>query len=320
MIRGELFTRYFLDDGIREMDQYRHLAAAEVAAFAEAIREHWAHLEQMPHPSEPETENEFIFPILGLLGWEHLPQQEPGRGRRDIADALLFVDAGTKARARPRAAVDRFRLGAVVVENEARDTRLDRGGGSHEAPSSQILRYLGRAEAQTGGALRWGLLTNGRLWRIYWAQARARAEGFVEIDLPAIVGDLPPPAPPGADPQHWLRVFMLLFGRNALVEEGARGAISRSLKAGATSSKSPRHCRGSSSAASIPSSCQRLAMPPLTRNRTTRLGGRKCETPACACSSDFFSYFTPKIATFSRSATTAIDNMGCNQCVTRRQR
>src|SRR5690349_10942389 len=23
MIRGELFTRYFLDDGIREMDQYR---------------------------------------------------------------------------------------------------------------------------------------------------------------------------------------------------------------------------------------------------------------------------------------------------------
>jgi hypothetical protein len=223
MIRGELFTRYFLDDGIREMDQYRHLAAAEVAAFAEAIREHWAHLEQMPHPSEPETENEFIFPILGLLGWEHLPQQEPGRGRRDIADALLFVDAGTKARARPRAAVDRFRLGAVVVENEARDTRLDRGGGSHEAPSSQILRYLGRAEAQTGGALRWGLLTNGRLWRIYWAQARARAEGFVEIDLPAIVGDLPPPAPPGADPQHWLRVFMLLFGRNALVEEGARG-------------------------------------------------------------------------------------------------
>ena len=55
MIRGEFFTRYFLDDGISQMDQYRRLAA-EVAAFAEAIREHWAHLEQMPHPIEAETE------------------------------------------------------------------------------------------------------------------------------------------------------------------------------------------------------------------------------------------------------------------------
>jgi hypothetical protein len=112
MIRGELFTRYFLDDGIREMDQYRRLAAAEVAAFAEEIREHWAHLEEMPHPVEAETETEFIFPILNLLGWEHLPQQEPGRGRRDIADALLFVDAETKARARPMPTVERFRPGS----------------------------------------------------------------------------------------------------------------------------------------------------------------------------------------------------------------
>jgi hypothetical protein len=177
----------------------------------------------MSHPSEAETESEFIFPVLSLLGCEHLPQQEPGRGRRDIADALLFIDSAIKARARPLAPVERFRLGAVVVENEARDTRLDRAGGSHEAPSSQILRYLGRAEAQTGGTLRWGLLTNGRFWRLYWAQARARAEGFIELDLPALVGDLAPQAPSGADPQHWLRVFMLLFGRDALVQEGVRG-------------------------------------------------------------------------------------------------
>ncbi|HEY3912821.1 MAG TPA: hypothetical protein VGM07_23455 [Stellaceae bacterium] len=222
MLRGGLFTRYFLEDGIREMDQYRRLDAACLGTFPGAVGRHWTHLEQMPHPSEAETESEFIFPILSLLGWEHLPQQEPGRGHRDIADALLFIDASAKERARPLQAVDRFRLGAVVVENEARDTRLDRGSGSHEAPSTQILRYLGRAEAQTGGGLRWGLLTNGRFWRLYWSQARARAEGFVEIELPALIGDLPPPVPEGADSQHWLRVFMLLFGHSALVPAGAR--------------------------------------------------------------------------------------------------
>jgi hypothetical protein len=83
-----------------------------------------------------------------------------------------------------------------------------------------LLRYLGRAEANSGGKLRWGLLTNGRFWRLYWAQARARAEGFVEIELPALVGDMPPAPPGDADPQHWMRVFMLLFGRSALVPEG----------------------------------------------------------------------------------------------------
>jgi hypothetical protein len=67
------------------------------------------------------------------------------------------------------------------------------------------------------------LLTNGRFWRLYWANARARAEGFIEIDLPGIVGDMPPAMPQGADPDHWVRVFLLLFGRDALVPEGARG-------------------------------------------------------------------------------------------------
>lgn len=223
MVRGGLFTRFFLEDGIRGLPEYGGLDAATVAAFAEEVRRRWAELAQMAHPSEAETESEFINPMFTLLGWEQLPLQEPGRGRRDIADALLFLDAESKARARPFASVDRFRLGAVVVENEARDTRLDRADSNGEAPSSQLLRYLGRAEVQSDGKQRWGLLTNGRFWRLYWAQARSRAEGFIELDLAGLIGDLPPPVPTGADPQHWLRVFLLLFSRDALVPEGPGG-------------------------------------------------------------------------------------------------
>lgn len=177
----------------------------------------------MPRPNEGETESEFIFPVLDLLGWHHLPQQEPGRGRRDIADALLFRTEADKGRARPLPAVDRFRHGAVVVENEAVGTVLDRAGGKGEAPSTQILRYLGRAEAQSGGAVRWGLLTNGRFWRLYWAQARARLEGFVELELGALFDWLPAPVPTGAPDDHWLRVFLLLFHRDAFEPHGPQG-------------------------------------------------------------------------------------------------
>jgi hypothetical protein len=223
MVRGGLFTRFFLEDGIRGLPEYDRLDAQSVSAFAEQVRQHWANLAEMPRPNEAETEAVFIYPMLARLGWEHLPQQEPGRGHRDIADALLFLDPETAAKARPLPSVDRFRLGSIVVENEARDTRLDRAGSAGEAPASQLLRYLGRGEAQSGGVLRWGLLTNGRFWRLYWAQARARAEGFIEFELPALLGPMPPAPPTGADEHHWLRVFILLFGRTALVPEGPRG-------------------------------------------------------------------------------------------------
>ncbi|HJS86217.1 MAG TPA: hypothetical protein VJ779_12230, partial [Acetobacteraceae bacterium] len=175
MIRGSLFTRFFLEDGIRETQAYRALDPAFMAGFAADVSRLWAALEQMRRPSEAETEAEFIFPVLDRLGWRHLPQQEPGKGRRDIADALLFLDATAKAGARAeRNSADPFRHGAVVVENEARDTPLDRASGKAETPSTQIIRYLGRAEAQSGGRVQWGLLTNGRAWRLYWANARAR--------------------------------------------------------------------------------------------------------------------------------------------------
>jgi hypothetical protein len=226
MIRGSLFTRFYLEDGIRGRDEYRAFDhdPARIAAFAAEARRLWANLERMAKPYEAETEAEFIYPLLALLGWQHLPQQEPGRGRRDIADALLFLDdaAKDKARDKPQSA-DRFRFGAVVVENEARDTPLDRASGKAEAPSSQILRYLSRAEGASGGAVRWGLLTNGRFWRLYWAGARARAEGFIELDLPALLGAMPPPVPADGAPDHWLRVFLLLFGRDALVPGGVAG-------------------------------------------------------------------------------------------------
>lgn len=223
MLRGGLLTRFYLDDGIRLSPNYAAIKDADVVAFADRVRGLWASLEGFAKPSEAETEAEFIFPLLDALGWLYLPQQEPGKGRKDLADALLFGDAMAKDTARKLPSAERFRHGLVVVENEARDTALDRAAGKGEAPASQIMRYVVRADAASGGACRWGLLTNGRLWRLYSARARARAEGFVEFDLPALVSMLPPSSPAGARADHWLRVFLLLFGRDAHLARGAEG-------------------------------------------------------------------------------------------------
>ena len=52
-----------------------------------------------------------------------------------------------------------------------------------------MLRYLRRVEDLTTGKLRWGMLTDGGRWRLYYQGARSVAEQFFEIDLAAVLGD-----------------------------------------------------------------------------------------------------------------------------------
>ena len=223
MIRGSLFSRFFLEEGICQTEPYQTLNLASVNDLNRVAGGCLARLGAMERPSEAETESECIFPILSQLGWGYLTQQEPGRGRRDIADALLFLNPASKDAASRVRGAERFRHGAVVVENEARDTRLDRASGEKETPSAQLLRYLARAQTQSDGAVRWGLLTTGWIWRLYWADAPARAEGFVEFDLDGLLGAMPPPVPHGAAPNHWLKVFVLLFSTRSLQVDGPGG-------------------------------------------------------------------------------------------------
>ena len=79
----------------------------------------------------------------------------------------------------------RYAHGLAMVESKRWSRPLDRASGRDEttAPSTQMLRYLRRCDDITGGKLRWGILTNGTKWRLYWAGARSVSEEFLEIDL-----------------------------------------------------------------------------------------------------------------------------------------
>ena len=208
MITGGLFTQYYLRDGIRQTEAYQSVDATILEAVRLRLLRHWQALAAMPTPSEAETEDEFIYPVLRELGWEWLVQPIADRRRRDVADALLFLSPDAKAAARPLPPLNRFAHGAVIVENEARHTALDRASTGREAPASQVLRYMSRAEVQSNGHLRWGLLTNAGTWRLYFGRARSRSEGFVGVNLADLLEPpplAPAPVPLGAPPDHWFR-------------------------------------------------------------------------------------------------------------------
>ncbi len=95
-----------------------------------------------------------------------------------------------------------------------------------------MLRYLRRVDDLTNGALRWGVLTNGAKWRLYWAGARSVSEQFFELDL-TVALNLPGHndglfALSEAERRHCLKLFLLFFRRNAFLPDPAT-ADSRSL-------------------------------------------------------------------------------------------
>ena len=75
-----------------------------------------------------------------------------------------------------------------------------------------MLRYLRRVDDLSEGGVRWGILTNGQYWRLYWQGALSVSEQFFEIDLAAVL-DLPGHNDglfvlDAEERRHWLKVFV----------------------------------------------------------------------------------------------------------------
>ena len=238
---GQLFTDYFLSEGIQSTDEWAASLATprEIEAFREGLRRPYEALSRARDPNESVTEQELILPVLELLGWtDYLPHQGTALNE-DIPDYLLFPDAASKERAGARPSTEtRYRDAVVVEESKRFDLPLDASGrdarprpvgpsgprlfelpADYESaqperrssrPHGQMLRYLSTAEIESDGRIRWGFLTNGRMWRLYDNRARPRATSYFEAYLDDVVQ-------PGNEHEHWLRVFYLLFRRDSFI-------------------------------------------------------------------------------------------------------
>ena len=185
---GRTLYARLLRTGHRLEAAWSTLNNADLAAFKAEVAPRFTKFATSYKPNEGVTEKDLIFPVLQALGWADalVQQQVSSRRRDDIPDALLFASAELKAAAnKEKEPAKRYRHGLAVVEAKRWQRPLDRAD-AQGTPSSQMLRYLRRAEEASDGKLEWGILTNGRQWRLYWQGARSRAEEFLELDLPTI--------------------------------------------------------------------------------------------------------------------------------------
>ncbi len=227
IFQGSLFSSDFLQESISRLPDWSHLDDAALEALQLDLRRIFDRFPTAQTPNESQTEDDLIWPILARLGWiESLRQQNLApRGREDVPDGLLFKDTAAKSQANTFPEEwRRYGFGLAVVESKRWHRPLDRRSGrrgEETAPSTQMLRYLRRVEDLTTGKLRWGMLTNGGQWRLYYQGARSVSEQFFELDLAAVLavpgheGGLF--ALPEDERRHWLKVFALVFRRDAFL-------------------------------------------------------------------------------------------------------
>ena len=179
-MQGQLFTQDFLLRGVLDTPAHQALSNSALTAFTDALQHIFSGLSSVSTINEAQTEQLVINKVLAELGWadDTLPQVNADpKGREAVPDCLLFASPEAKAAALLEAKDDRrYRHGLAILEAKRWLRPLDRGDGQDafdpDAPSSQMLRYLSRVDVASDRAIKWGVLTNGAVCRLYWQDAR----------------------------------------------------------------------------------------------------------------------------------------------------
>jgi type I restriction-modification system DNA methylase subunit len=176
--------------------------------------ENFAGANRLNEINEAQTEDEFIRPVLDILGYSYRVQTALKRqGRVNFPDYTLFVDDEQKKKANLLAdKQEQFYKHALAIceakywerpldkkiPNSARDTQTNAN------PSFQIIDYLVRSNVD------FGILTNGRLWRLYYQKADSRSSSFYEVDLVELLE---------SDDLEQFKYFLFFFHRQAFIKD-----------------------------------------------------------------------------------------------------
>ncbi len=143
---------------------------------------------------EQKTEDKFVRPLLKALGWIYDPQPRHKRRKAKVRpDYALFAaarDYETAARIRNEAkayyslseAIGEAKYWGRPLNDTVKDDPLD----ARDA-TAQLVRYLDEVYYHTDGKVSWGILTNGKYWRLFSHRAASRSTNFYEVDLEALL-------------------------------------------------------------------------------------------------------------------------------------
>jgi len=176
-----LFSDHYLNERVPASAEF---ATDPTLPFAEA-QELWAAYSatRKTGEKEGETEANWIRPILTLLGHhaKPVPSLQTPQGVKE-PDYILFPDEAAIGRL-PDGTLHERDLGEALAICEAKrwnrplDQTKGKKNGLSDNPTLQTDFYMRHSGAT------WGILTNGRKWRLYHADSSKYLDRYYEVDL-----------------------------------------------------------------------------------------------------------------------------------------
>jgi hypothetical protein len=170
--------------------------------------------------SEPQLEDKFIGPLLNQLGWASVSQQTfTVQGKLAKPDWCLLLDSGQDD---ALITSKNHTLITAICESKAWGKTLDTGKADRaNNPHHQLQDYLSTLR------VRFGFLTNGRIWRVYDTNKITAKKTYLQFDLETICE-----LPAGTEKTEALALFAFFFGRDAYapaISKGQSSAIQQTL-------------------------------------------------------------------------------------------
>jgi len=184
-VRNSLFSDYYLEELFPADAEVQETAADLGRLRGELANTVTGALAAAGGMSEAELEDRLIRPVLRSLGHEYLIQTPLRAAATRTPDYLLFASADARRWAEQHRE-DAARVAYAIAEAKRWDLPLDRRSGAgfdNSNPSWQVDAYL----RQSG--LDWGILTNGRSWRLYHRETSYQLDSFFEVDLIRAIED-----------------------------------------------------------------------------------------------------------------------------------
>jgi len=202
-----LFAKNYLDNRLPELAEW-HRATGLDAAYDAILDLYRAKAQVLNGFNEAQTEQDFIQPILDILWQEQQPHDTyqvqvtiPNTDARRQPDYAFFSSAVDRENALPRlGTLDYWRNVPCLGDAKRWSSSLDKSREYDENPSAQIVQYLYRS------GVRWGLLTNGRIWRIYEREKSRTGGVYFEVNLEAMLK---------AENREYFKWFYLFFRAQA---------------------------------------------------------------------------------------------------------
>lgn len=221
-----LFSSNFLDTKFLEFSIWRDTSGvldrtAQAQAAVRATYDAAQRAGVFEAKDEQKTEDKFIRPVLKALGWVYDPQPRHKRRKTKVRpDYALFATAADyesagQAANEPKAyyslahAIGEAKYWGRPLNDTVKDDPLD----ARDA-TAQLVRYLDEVYYHTDGKVLWGILTNGKIWRLFSHRAASRSTNFYEVDLEALLQ---------ADDPIEFRRFYGFFSQDALTPDPANG-------------------------------------------------------------------------------------------------